>query len=139
MPQYFNVNSTDEEKNLLAEIGRMRLAGKKVCVMFAEPENHRTAKQNNSLNLWLRQVAKCLNDHNLDVRVVMKEDAEIEWTQEVAKNNLWRPLQKAMTGEESTTKPSTTDYSDIYQTLCRHFAQKHGVTLPAWPNRFGDE
>ena len=137
MPQYFSLNSNEELDNFNQEVGRRRLAGKQVIVSFEAPLNHRTAKQNNSLHQWLRDVAQCLNDNNLDARVVLS--AEIDWNENMVKEKIWRPVQEVVTGETSTTKPEPKYYNEIYQTLCRHFASKHAVQLPAWPDRFHNE
>lgn len=96
----------------------------------------RTPTQNSCLHEWLGQVADVLNAAGLDQRVVLKENVEIPWTKESAKNQLWRPIQKAMTGKESTTEGTTTDYPAICETITRHLGQKFGVVLPPWPTRF---
>ena len=137
--QYWDLSTNDNYDAFLSHVGKMRLAGKKVTVCFQEAENHRTAKQSNCLHQWLREVAECLNANNLEVRQVVKEETVIDWSESMTKEILWRPVQEAITGEVSTTKPKTTDYPEIYQTLCRHFSQKHGVALPRWPDRFHDD
>jgi hypothetical protein len=100
--------------------------------------NHppRTAKQNASLHLWLRQVSEVLNDAGLDIRATLKEDFNIPWTEYAAKELLWRPIQEILTGEQSSTKISTIEPSVIVDIIVRHIGEKHGVELPAWPDRF---
>ena len=99
-------------------------------------KKNRTLTQNASLHLWLEMVAQTLNDAGMDMRKVLKESIEIPWTKMSAKEQLWRPIQEAMQDIESTTKADTTQYNEVYSVLCREMAERHGVTLPAWPNRF---
>lgn len=97
----------------------------------------RTNQQNRALHLWLTQVSKTLNDAGLDMKATLKEDVEIPWTMEMAKEYLWRPIMKITTGEGSTTDMNTIDPTVITETITRHMGQKHGVVLPPWPDRFG--
>lgn len=96
----------------------------------------RTEKQSRSLHLWLRQVAETLNDAGYSVMEVMRHDAEIPWNEYRCKELLWRPVQEAMTGHESTTECERLDYSAIEQVIARHLGEKLGVTLPPWPSEF---
>lgn len=95
----------------------------------------RTDKQNNALHLYLSQVAKVLNDKGITFEMFFKEGYQVEWSMEIVKNECWRPIQKALTGKQSTTKPKTADYIDIYEYLNRKLAE-HGVHVP-WPSARG--
>jgi len=94
----------------------------------------RTESQNASLHLYLRRVAETLNDAGFSVLQVMRHDAEIPWTEELVKELLWRTIQQAMTGHESSTDCRKTDYAAIEEVLARHIAQSLGVVLPPWPS-----
>ena len=93
----------------------------------------RTLSQNAALHLFFTHLADCLNTAGLDMRHVIRKDVEIPWTQQSVKQYLWKPLEKAMFGHNSTTEASKTDYGDVYDTLCRHLSQRFGVTVPPWP------
>lgn len=92
----------------------------------------RSGQQNNALHLYLRALCVALNMAGLDQRKVLKPGVDIPWTEQAAKEFLWRPIQKAVTGKESTTEPQTTDYPLIYDVLNRHMAEKFGIIV-AWP------
>lgn len=94
----------------------------------------RTATQNNCLHKYCELLAEELNNAGLDMRKVLKPEIDIPWTKHSAKDQLWRPIQEAMTGHSSTTKPETTDYKEIYLVLDRHMAAKFGVSVP-WPSK----
>jgi len=93
----------------------------------------RSESQNNALHLWLSRVAKALNDAGLDMRGVLKADADIPWTMMSVKDYLWRPVQKSMYEKESTTDPNTVQYIKIYEVLNQALGAKLGIHVP-WPS-----
>ena len=139
MSQYWSLDTAEKRRNFDEYVTMMLLAGKKPVVRFEAPESTRSNPQNNALHLWLEMVAKCLNDAGLDMRHTIREDVDMPWTQSSVKEYLWRQLQKVITGQVSTTKPTKSQYPDISETLHRHFAQKFGVTLPPWPTYHGPD
>jgi hypothetical protein len=96
-------------------------------------KKQRTKRQNNSLHLYLEMLADALNERGLDMKKVLKEEVDIPWNKDLAKEFLWTPLQLAVLGVESTTKPDTTGYSKVYDVLNRHIAEKFGVRV-LWPS-----
>lgn len=114
--------ASEEDMESLAGIYELNVSGNKT----------RTGKQNASLHKFLQDLADSLNAAGLDMRTVLKPEIEIPWTQSSAKEHLWRPIQKVMTGKDSTTKPTTKDYLAIQETLIRHLASKFGVSVE-WP------
>ncbi len=89
----------------------------------------RTQKQNRALHLYFTQLAEMLNDAGLDMRTVLKPEIEIPWTPGTIKNQLWRPVQKAYLGKESTTELESPEITKIYEVINRHLA-KFGISLP---------
>ena len=92
----------------------------------------RTEIQNNALHLYCQNLAVSLNDGGYDFMLVMNTDAEIPWSKVSAKEFLWRPIQKAITGKASTTRPTRAEYPQIYDALNSHLAIKYGISEP-WP------
>ena len=92
----------------------------------------RTDKQRKALHLYLSRVAKALNEKGITFEVFFNEGYQVEWTMEICKNELWRPIQKAITGKQSTTKPSTAQYPEIYDYLNKRLAE-HSIHIP-WPS-----
>ena len=93
----------------------------------------RTAAQNRALHLWFQKVADELNAAGLDMRIVLKEDIQIDWTKKNIKEYLWRPIQEAYIKEHSTTKLTTKDIDKIYDFLSRHLGEKFGLFV-AFPS-----
>lgn len=94
-----------------------------------ESEKRRTTQQNRALHKYLTELAAALNSAGLDMKATLKPATEIPWTLEMAKEFLWRPIQKVMTDIESTADLDTRDVSAIYEVLSRHIAQKFGVSV----------
>jgi hypothetical protein len=93
----------------------------------------RTLTQNRCLHLYCQQLADALNEAGLDFRQTIKDGVEVPWSDALAKEYLWRPIQRAVTGKESTTKPERAEYSQIYDVLNRHISGKFGIYCP-WPS-----
>jgi hypothetical protein len=94
----------------------------------------RSPKQNNALHKYCSMLGDALNDAGWDQRAVLKPAVEIPWTTHAVKDKLWRPIQKAMYGDDSTTEPDRDEYPNIYETLNRHMTGKFGVFVP-WPSK----
>jgi len=93
----------------------------------------RTNTQNASLNLWCGWVAEVLQEKGLTFRAFFKDGFEVPWTKDIVRDNLWRPIQIVYCKHQSTTKPSTTDYPVIYDSLNLKLSE-HGIHVP-WPNK----
>lgn len=92
-------------------------------------EKKRTIQQNRALHLWFTLLADELNNSGLDMKIVLKPEADIPWTLENVKNHIWRPVQEAMIGKQSTTELSTTEIDKILDVITRHLGEKFGVQV----------
>lgn len=93
----------------------------------------RTLTQNSALHLFCENLATTLNDAGIDFRLFLKDGYPVPFTQELVKNHIWRPIQKAVTGKESTTKPQAHEYAQIYDVLNCKMAE-FGIFVP-WPSK----
>ena len=93
----------------------------------------RTLTQNGALHRYCAEVAIALNDAGFDFRTFVKEGYPVPWSEDLAKDYIWRPIQKAITGKDSTTKPETHQYSIIYDSVNAKLAE-HGIFVP-WPSK----
>lgn len=95
----------------------------------------RTLRQNKALHLFFDMLAKSLNDAGLDQRKVLKPSVSIPWTKTAIKEQLWRPIQKAMYAKHSTTDLMKQEEIDhIHETLTRHLAEKFGIEYIPFPS-----
>jgi len=92
----------------------------------------RSDKQRKALEVYCKLLAERLNAAGYDMRMMLLPGVDIPWSQDRVKEFLWRPLQMAVTGHKSSTKPEKKQYIEIYEILNRHTAQKRGISLP-WP------
>lgn len=120
--------------SLDAHINRLRadFETHKYLRVSVKTGKQRTDTQNRALHLFFTQLAKTLNDGGLDFRLTIKEDVDVPWTPELVKEYMWRPIQKTLTGQQSTTKPEREMYGMIYEVLSRHLSEKLNVYVP-WP------
>lgn len=97
----------------------------------------RTKLQNSALHLYCKLLADALNDAGLDMKKVLTKKPDIPWTKYSVKEYLWRPIQDAMTGKESTVDQNRIDYNKIHKVLDRHLLEKFSISVE-WPVREGD-
>ena len=92
----------------------------------------RTSLQNKSLHKYCELLGDALNDAGLDMRTVLKPSVDIPWSKDTVKDQLWKPIQKAMLHKVSTTELDTVDTDKVYKVLDRHLAEKFGISVD-WP------
>jgi hypothetical protein len=93
-----------------------------------------TRQQQKSLHLYYQLLADSLNDSGWTIQKFLKHAVEINWTKDLVKELLWRPIQKMLVQKSSTTKLDKTQEIDlIYDHITRHVGELCGVHV-AWPN-----
>ena len=97
--------------------------------MVVVEEKQRTAQQNKSLHLLMTQLADELNASGKTMMQVLRQGAEIQWTDYATKEYLLRPFIKAMYGKESTKTLTTKELSKATEAMLDHVAQTTGVAL----------
>lgn len=129
----------NSEQSLEAAIAQLRIQfnEKKYVKAKLSYGRQRTLTQNRALHMFCQNLADTLNEAGLDQKKVLKPEVDIPWTMEAVKEGLWKPIQEAVTGLKSTTKPETSQYSAIYELLNRHLTMKLGIHEP-WPVRNQD-
>lgn len=93
----------------------------------------RSLTENGALHLFCTQLAEAMNDAGFDFRVFVKEGYPVKFTPELVKDYIWRPIQKAITGHESTKKAERGQYSEVYDALNLKLAE-YGIHIP-WPSK----
>lgn len=95
----------------------------------------RTIDQNKAIHVFFDLLARELNAAGLDQRKVLKPGIEIPWTATAVKEQIWRPIQKAMYNKNSTTELDKIEEIDnIHETIMRHLGEKFGVEYIEFPN-----
>ena len=89
---------------------------------------NRTISQNSAMHLYFSHVAMMLNDNNITVQMTIKPDTK--WSPEGIKELMWRPVQTAITGKQSSTKLTTTELTQIYDVINKVLSEKFEVYIP---------
>lgn len=92
-----------------------------------ENEKQRTLRQNRALHQLFGLLADELNSAGYDMRRTLREDIDIPWNAGTVKEYLWRGVQKAQVGKQSTTELTTKEIDEIFDTLNRHLGEKFGL------------
>jgi len=101
-------------------------------VEITRKAKQRTDQQRKAIEVYCRELAKTLNDAGLDQRAVfakMKEGVDIPWSQDTVKDTLWRRIQVAILGKESTTKLNADEVTRVYDTLNRWTGTTFGIAI----------
>jgi hypothetical protein len=106
------------------------LNGKDVLITIERETKKRTSQQNRALHKYFELLAEELNDAGLDVKEVLRPSVDIEWTGELIKEYIWRPVQMAQLKKKSTTQLTTSEIDQIYEVITRHLGQKFGLYVP---------
>lgn len=100
-----------------------------------EINNYRTQTQSNALHLLFKQTSDMCIEKGIDMREIVREEVPIDCTPENIKW-LWKLLQKAMLGKESTTKLSKHQEIDrVYDQLNKILIERTEgeISLPPFP------
>lgn len=93
----------------------------------------RTGAQNNAAHLYFEMLAHELNAAGYDMKKVLKHEVDIEWSKEMVKRYLWKPIQKALYDTDSTAELEKDQVSKVYEHLNRLIGEKCGIHVP-FPN-----
>jgi len=58
--------------------------------------------------------------------------ADVSWTVTTVKDHIWRPVQRAICGKESSADASKSEYIEVYENLNRMTADTFGIN-EQWP------
>ncbi len=139
MAEGFFIQRKDQIQYLVARLEELLDAGGVVSVDLKNGRT-RTGKQQAALEVWCRATAELLNEAGMtraiQSPIYRKGELECSWKQWSVKDEIWRPMQKAIVDVESTADCSTTDYPKVYDELNRAMSERLDVSLPNWPTRF---
>lgn len=127
------INSKQALDNYIEEL-RGKWDKHKYLRITAKTGKQRTLTQNKCLHLFCENVAQEMDAAGFDFRRSLRADIDVPWNAALIKEYIWVAVQKAMTGKESTTEPTTKEYGEIYEVVSRHLSEKFGVHVP-WPNK----
>lgn len=106
-------------------------------------EKRRTTQQSRALHLWFTMLATALNDKHFDMRAIIHSSIDIMWTPQNVKENIFRPVMKALYTKRSTTQLSRQELDPIVDIINKTIAeQTEGevvyVPFPSLDNIFNE-
>ena len=110
--------------------------GEDVIFECTPQKDTRTLRQNRALHKYLAMVAEALNNAGMEMQVSIKgsqKQAEIPWSMETVKECIWRPIQRAATGEESSSELDTSGPGEVYTIMSRYLSERLGINIH-WPS-----
>lgn len=101
---------------------------------ISKTTHERTSPQNRSLHLYFTHLAKELNDAGFNVQKLLKHTIEIDWNEKLIKELLWRPVQIALLGKNSTKDlEKVGEIEVVYEHINRYVGELAQVYVP-WPS-----
>ena len=91
----------------------------------------RTNQQTRALHKYFQDVADEMNAAGYDAKEVIS--LPISLTGAIVKDQIWKPIMKAMQEKDSTTELETGDVDKIVMVMQRALAEKFGITT-AFPS-----
>lgn len=100
--------------------------GQKLVLDIKKETGVRTDDQNRSLHLYYEHLAQALNEAGHTFKFQLGDKTvELDWDKDLIKQNIWKPIQKALTGKGSTKNlDKVSEIDRIYDHLNRFFSAK---------------
>ena len=121
------------ENPMISTAELSKLEGLEVNVDIKKVIKSRSDLMNRALHLYYTHLANMLNSAGKDMRHTIHHSVDIPWTPTSVKEYIWRPVQIAMYGKESTTEATDNEMCKIYDAIDRTISERTGVHCP-WPN-----
>lgn len=98
-------------------------------------DKKRTLLQNSSLHKFCNDLAGELNGKGKYMQIVLKPTYELRWDMKAVKENLYKPIAKALYGTESTTELTTDQISKVHSQLMLMLVEKFPeIDFIDWPS-----
>tara|TARA_R110000772_G_C13310282_1_gene440308 strand:+ start:37822 stop:38241 length:420 start_codon:yes stop_codon:yes gene_type:complete len=129
--QYWVCNSVHTREKFLEHARQLMIDNPYVLFEWVYG-NARTGQQNKAVHVFFDLVAEALNERGITFTEFFRDGFEVKWSSAIVKQEIWRPVQKAVIGfETSTSKCKTTDYPNIYEPINKKLSE-FGIHVP-WP------
>ena len=103
--------------------------------VLANLPKKRTTTQNAALHVYCSQLASAFNEmgQTFNYKGISGKEIEIPWTGELVKEHVWKPLQRSIYEDETTTRLTTEKINGILNVLGKWLAEKMGIYVE-WPS-----
>jgi hypothetical protein len=118
----------DNKKALMEYL--VSVDGKPLVVEIKRETGVRSSPQNRSLHLYYEHLAQALNEGGLTVKKLLEHTIDLEWSGRTVKELIWRPIQIALTGKESTADLDKVSEIDLVYDHINRFISTKGIHVP---------
>ncbi len=143
MSKYEFIIDLNEDASIDYVASRLELYGKVKDIKNIK-ENI-TTQQMKALHLYFTHLAQELNDKHFDMRAIIRQDVEIEWTPYTIKEYLFRPLMKAKYGKISVKQLfKNKEIDNIVDIITKVIAERtkgecNYVPFPCWEDLLNNQ
>jgi len=120
------------DKTQLAKFkNRCAILTKRECLVeLTEIKQTRTSKQNAALHVYYEIISEVLNDLGMTFQYtgLKGKVLELPYNAKLVKETIWRDVQKALFGIESTTEINTHQINQIIDVITEFFSRK-GIVI----------
>ena len=98
----------------------------------------RTEQQRKAIEVYCREMANAINAAGYEFTTFIERKkqrgVETPWTQELFKEEVWRPIQQAYLNKQSTTRLKPEEVTKVYEVVNAKMAEIAGVSMvfPNW-------
>ena len=89
-------------------------------------EKLKTDRQFRAFHKGLSLHAKALTDAGWTIQKTLEGSVELPWTQTLLKELYWKPIQKAMTGKDSSKDLTTIELQEVWKIFSTNLSPKCG-------------
>lgn len=128
------LNLDNKEDILKFEGYVIKLRQNRCIVELKEKRKTRSSQQNSALHLFFTFISDALNEfgHTFKYFGLSGKELELKYTPNLVKNTLWRPIQIALFGIESTSDIDTKQMNDIIDVIVKFFCDRgYPISFPS--------
>ena len=131
MNEKYTLNNQQDLIALVDKLSQKGFISFPVEVEMKKPQ--RTKLQNRSLHKYFLLLAQELRYKDIDMNALFEaREASVPVNEIMVKETIWKPIQLAMFGAESTTELTTDQVAKVYDVINRHMIELFNVNVP-WP------
>lgn len=124
----YNLQNKNDLNKFNIKVEYLKANGKEV--ELKQIKQTRSSLQNKALHLFFDFVSDELNELGLQYQYkgLTGKEFEVMYTPHLVKEFVWKPIQRALFGTESTTKLTTSQMNDIINVIVKFFSGQ-GIVL----------
>jgi len=131
--KYYRVETPDQLQNLFKTLTEQYNKSQWIEVQMRS-DDVRTLKQNNSLHAYCQDLADAFNDAGILPQHFFRKGFKIKWTMDMIKENIWKPVQKAITKNAKTSKATKAQIIETYDVINLEIGERYGIHVE-WKSR----